>query len=174
MKSSTLALSLFLFGSQLFAAEDQWRVVPAPKGSGTKWFAEIKTQAGHKLILKRKIARAGYEVFAELHLPKGQQFAGSMPKVQIDKDRVEDTSVIKLAGDNLGLRWGFIEDNVAVWRIWQAPRMELTAGDALEAWREGTRLQIQYATKTSRSHRADFSLNGSDQAITQVVSGPFK
>lgn len=174
MKSSMVALSLFLAASHLFAAEEEWRVVPAAKGSGTKWLAEVKTQAGHKLILRRKIARAGYEVFAELHLPKGQQFADSMPKVQIDNDPIDDTAVTKLAGDNLGLRWGFIESNVAVWRVWQAPRMELTAGDALEPWREGTRLQIRYATKTSRNHSAEFSLNGSDRAITQVVSGPFQ
>lgn len=174
MKAFILTAALITMTSPLHAVDEAWRVIPAPKGGGTKWLGEVKTHAGHTLILRRKIARAGYEVFAELHLPKGEKFADRMPKVQIDTQSVEDTAVIKLAGDNLNLRWGFIENNVATWRVWQSPRTELTADDALAPWREGTRLRIRYATQDNRSRSADFTLSGSSHAIEEVVAGPFQ
>lgn len=174
MKAFVLVAILLTIAPLSVAEDEAWHVVPAPKGSGAKWFAEVKTHAGHKLILRRKIARAGYEVFAELHLPKGEKFADRMPKVQVDTMAVDDTAFIKLAGDNLNMRWGFIENNVATWRVWQSPRTELTADDALAPWREGTRLKIHYSTHDKRKRNAEFTLSGSSQAIEDVVSGPFQ
>lgn len=164
---------LGLFFSPL-ALGQTWETANAPAGSGTKYLAQITNADGHTLTVKRKIGRAGYEAFALLTLGKGQKFGKEMPVFQIDEARPEDTRFITVAGENLGQRWGYVEGNEAGWRIWTSPIMELGAEDSLAAWRFGNSVKVSYIDDKGKEHKAEFTLTGSNAAISDAVTGPFK
>lgn len=156
------------------ALAQSWQSVTAPPGSGTKYLARIKNADGHSLTIKRKIGRAGYEAFAELSLGKGLKFGKEMPVFQIDSGRPEDTRIITLAGENLGQRWGYVEGNTAGWRVWTSPVMELRNEDSLAPWRMGSAVTVSFVDSAGKAHKAEFSLSGSNAAISDAVTGPFK
>lgn len=156
------------------AFAQSWQSVRAPAGAGTKYIATTKNSDGHTLSISRKIGRSGYEAFAVLKLGNGGKFGPEMPSFQIDNGKIEDARVITLAGENLGQTWGYLKDNEAGWRIWTSPVMELRRGDDLSPWRGGNDVIIRFVDDKGKSHKTTFSLSGSNTAITDAITGPFK
>ena len=173
MKNKLLILLCILVFSATPAAA-QWQSVEAPRGLGTKWLAKANNADGHELIIWRKIGRSGYEAYVQLTLGKGEKFHDEMPTFQIDNGKIEDTLVIKLAGENLGQRWGFIEGNKATWRIWTATTPVIATNDDLAPWIKGNRVKISYLNDKNQAKKAMFSLKGSGKAIKTAITGPFQ
>lgn len=151
-----------------------WQPVSAPRTMGAKWMATVTNSQGHTLRVFRKVARAGYEAFAEVSLGNGQKFGSFMPSYRIDQGRLEDTTIIKIAGDNMGMRWGYVEPERAGWRIWQGTDRVIDAGSALTPWLKGNRLTLRYIDAKGKSQVTEFPLSGSAHAITQALTGPFQ
>lgn len=163
---------IVFFSAGAFA--QSWQSVRAPAGSGTKYIATAKNADGHTLSINRKIGRSGYEAFAVLNLGNGRKFGSEMPSFQIDSGKIEDARVITLAGENLGQTWGYLKETEAGWRIWTSPVMELRSGDDLSTWRGGNDVVIRFVDDKGKSHKTTFSLSGSNAAITDAITGPFK
>lgn len=151
-----------------------WQPVSAPRAMGAKWVATVTNAQGHTLRVFRKVARAGYEAFAEVSLGNGQKFGGFMPSYRIDQGKLEDTTIIKIAGDTMGLRWGYVEAERAGWRIWQGTDRVIDANSLLTPWLKGNRLTLRYIDANGKSQITEFSLTGSANAITQAITGPFQ
>lgn len=151
-----------------------WQPVSAPRALGAKWMAAVTNAQGHTLRVFRKVGRAGYEAFAEVSLANGQQFGNFMPSYRIDQGKLEDTTIIKIAGDNMGLRWGYVEAERAGWRIWQGTDRVIDANTSLAPWLKGNRLTLRYIDAKGKSQVTEFSLTGSANAITQALTGPFQ
>lgn len=167
-----LALTLLVVASA--AQGGGWQSVDAPRGFGAKWMASVTNAQGHTLRVFRKVGRAGYEAFAEVSLANGQKFGNSMPSYRIDQGKLEDTTIIKIAGDNMGLRWGYVEPERAGWRIWQNTDRVIEADTALSPWMRGSRLTLRFMDADGKSQVTEFSLTGSANAITQAFTGPFQ
>jgi len=168
----TVLLFIILFSSAALA--EQWTFSDKTSTPGSKWTATVTSSSGETLTVWRKIARAGYEAYAELELSGGAKFSDTLPKYRIDAGKVEDAMVIKRAGDNLGLRWAYIEGNHAVWRIWQSTDTEITPHDNLHPWIKGNQITIEYIDSKKQKKTAKFSLSGSGKAIKMAISGPIQ
>lgn len=151
-----------------------WQTVDAPRSMGTKWVASVTNADGHTLRVFRKIARAGYEAFAEVSLSKGEKFGDTMPSYRIDQGKMEDATIIKIAGDNMGLRWGYVEGDRSGWRIWQGTDTLIEDNPALAPWLKGSRITVMYTDSKGKSRKTEFSLSGSSNAISQALTGPFQ
>lgn len=167
-----ITLSVVVFSG--LAQAGQWQSVDAPRTLGAKWMASVTNAQGHTLRVFRKVSRAGYEAFAEVSLANGQKFGNLMPGYRIDQGKLEDTTIIKIAGDNMGLRWGYLEPERVGWRIWQGADRVIDANTTLAPWLKGSRLVLRYTDATGKSHVTEFSLTGSAGAITQALTGPFQ
>jgi len=153
---------------------EQWTFSDASSIPGSKWVATVTNSNGETLTIWRKIARAGYEAYAELKLSGSNKFGKSLPKYKIDNGKMEDATYIKRAGDNLGHRWAFIEGNRAVWRIWQSTDTTITPQDDLHPWITGNKISIGYVSSKEQKNTASFSLTGSGKAIKMAIAGPIQ
>ncbi len=163
---------IILISSSAFA--EQWTFSDKTSTPGSKWIATVSNTNGETLNVWRKIARAGYEAYAEFNLSGNAKFSDKLPKYQIDNGKLEDANVIKRAGDNLGRRWAFIESGQAVWRIWQSTDTQLTSQDALNPWITGNQITIKYIDSKQQKKTAKFSLAGSGTAINMAIAGPIQ
>jgi hypothetical protein len=151
-----------------------WQTVDAPHSMGTKWIAAVDNENGDSLRVFRKIARAGYEAYAELTLGANQRFGDLMPSYRIDQGPIEDTTVLKIAGQNMGAKWAYTDGNRAVWRIWQGTDTAIEDNPMLRPWIKGNHVAVHYVDATGKSRSAEFSLKGSGQAISEAMTGPFQ
>ncbi len=170
---ATFALTLFFFNSHA-VAKDTWIVKEAPPGLGAKWIAEVKNTSGDTLRVYRKIGRSGYEAFAELTLAEGKQFSNQMPLYQIDNGKLEDSAVIKRAGDVLNRNWATLKSNQASWRIWTSTDKTISPSSELTPWLKGNNLIIKYTTSSKQKEKTAFSLKGSSKSIKMAISGAFQ
>lgn len=174
MKKSLIILSLSMFFSTATLAEQRWEIKDAPSGLGAKWVAEVKNPSGDTLKVYRKIGRSGFEAFAELTLSSGQKFSDQMPLYQIDNGKVEDTMVIKRAGETLNRQWANIQSNQANWRIWTSTNTKIDGDSELMPWIRGNNVLIKYKNSQNKEKTSTFSLKGSGKAIKAAVSGEFQ
>lgn len=151
-----------------------WETVTAPRTMGTKWIASNSNQNGDTLRVFRKIAGGGYEAYAELTLGGGQKFGDLLPSYRIDQGRLEDTTILKIAGQNMGARWAYTDGNRAVWRIWQGTDTVIDNNPLLQPWIKGNRVTVQYVDAAGKSRTTEFSLRGSKDAITEAMVGPLQ
>lgn len=172
--SAIFTFLLFITLSSPAALAEQWAFSDKTSTPGSKWIATVNSSSGETLTVWRKIARAGYEAYAELELSGSAKFGDALPKYRIDDGKVEDATVIKRAGDNLGLRWAYIEGNHAVWRIWQSTGTEITPHDNLHPWIKGNQITIEYVDSKKQKKTAKFSLSGSEKAIKMAITGPIQ
>ncbi len=154
------------------AHAESWQVVRAAPNTGTKWVATVKNSAGDRLSIWRKINGFNYEAYAKLELAK-HEFDDTMPLYRIDNGPVEDTLVIKLAGQNLDLEWGHVSGRVAQWRVWSSTEPELRKDDSLRPWLTGRKITITYTDASGKRRKTSFSLKGSAKAIKKAITGPF-
>ncbi len=169
----TFALVLFFINGHA-VAKDAWTLKEAPSGLGAKWIAEVKNASGDTLRVYRKIGRSGYEAFAELTLAAGKQFDDQMPLYQIDNGKLEDSAVIKRAGDVLNRKWASLKSNQANWRIWASTDKTISPSSELTPWLKGNKLIVQYTTPDKQKENAVFSLKGSSKSIKMAIGGAFQ
>lgn len=167
-------ITLCMLAFTSVAQAQGWASVDAPRTLGAKWIASVTNAQGHTLRVFRKVSRAGYEAFAEVSLGNGQKFGNMMPSYRIDDGKLEDTTIIKIAGDNMGLQWGYVEPERAGWRIWHDADRVIGANTTLAPWLKGSRLVLRYTDAEGKSQTTAFSLTGSASAITQALTGPFQ
>lgn len=172
MKRVTLLSCVMLLATSVQAGS--WETVTAPRSMGTKWIASNNNSNGDTLQVFRKIAGGGYEAYAELTLGGGQKFGNLMPSYRIDEGRLEDTTILKIAGQNMGARWAYTEGNRAVWRIWQGTDTVIDNNPLLQPWIKGNRVTVLYVDSAGKSRTTEFSLRGSKDAITEAMVGPFQ
>jgi len=174
MKNCLVVLSLVILFSNHAIAKDVWELKEAPSGIGAKWIAEIKNAEGDTLKVYRKIGRSGYEAFAELTLASGKKFNDQMPFYQIDNGKIEDTTVIKRAGDVLNRKWASLKSNQANWRIWTSTDKTIQPTSELAPWMKGNNLIIKYTDQKNQTKKTTFSLSGSSKSIKTAISGAFQ
>lgn len=174
MKKCLITFGLSLLMSTTAAAEERWTLKEAPSGLGAKWVAEVKNPKGDTLKVYRKIGRSGYEAFAEITLASGKKFSEQMPLYQIDNGKLEDTAVIKRAGDVLNRQWADIKSNQANWRIWTSTHTAIEANSDLTPWIRGNNLLIKYKNAQNQEQKSTFTLRGSGKAIKTAISGEFQ
>src|SRR4030095_6747525 len=100
----TPVLAVFLLASPALAAD--WTVGPAPSDDPAMMAATVMNEDGHALFLWGREGDHRYQLFAELHLGRGEAFGEKMPTYRIDGGETVDTEVIRQEGEALGDLWG--------------------------------------------------------------------
>ncbi len=145
-----------------------WQVVPAPTDGPPFPAASVVSADGYRLYLWSRSDERGRQVFAELHAPAGTNFAGRMPVWRIDHEPAIDSDEIRLAGEALGLLWGFSSERVAIWMIWLG-KGDIPAADPAHDWFHGEMLAITIGLASGEERTIEFPLTGARDAIEEAV-----
>jgi hypothetical protein len=158
-----LALVLFLLASPAFAAD--WTVGPAPSDDPAMKAATVMNADGHALYLWSREGDHRYQLFAELHLGRGEKFGDRMPIYRIDGGEPVDTDVIRQQGDALGALWGNVAADTAFWQAWTSIQQSILPSDSLARWFTGKEIEFTYQAPDGTSRTTRFSLAGAAAAV---------
>jgi hypothetical protein len=156
-------LILLLIASPAAAAE--WAVGPAPSDDPTLMAATVMNDDGHALYLWARHVDDRYQVFAELHLGRGETFGQTMPTYRIDGGETIKTQDIRDRGDELGTLWAHVGKNAAFWLVWTSIQDTVLPSDALHDWFAGEQIEIGYQAADGSRKTTQFSLAGSAAAV---------
>lgn len=158
-----LALVLFLIATPAFAAD--WTVGPAPSDDPAMKAATVMNADGHALYLWSRAGDHRYQLFAELHLGRGEKFGERMPTYRIDGGEAVDTDVIRQQGDALGALWGNVGSDTAFWQAWTSIQESILPTDDVARWFSGKEIEFSYQAPDGSSRTTRFSLAGVAVAV---------
>jgi len=158
-----LALVLFLIASPAFAAD--WSVGPAPSDDPTMKAATVMNEDGHALYLWSRAGDHRYQLFAELHLGRGERFGEKMPTYRIDGGEPVDTDVVRQQGDALGALWGNVGTDTAFWQAWTSIQQSILPTDDVARWFSGKQIEFTYQAPDGSHRTTRFSLAGAAGAV---------
>lgn len=165
---AALLLAALIALPGMAAAAGTWTVGPAPSDNPDLEAASVTNADGHTVyvwLLTSDAARAS-QLFCELHLAEGTEFAGIMPIYRIDDAAVVDTAEIRAAGEAQDALWGHVGERVAFWLIAPVPSDVPAHQGALRSWLDGEALTVTFRTAGGIEQTTRFSLTGSRQAIS--------
>jgi hypothetical protein len=158
-----LALLLTLFVSPAFAAD--WSVGPAPSDDPSMTAAAVRNEDGHVLFLWGREADHRYQVFAELHLPRGESFGTAMPRYRINGGETVQTDIVRQQGEELGALWGHVGRDAAFWMVWTSIQKTILPSDTFAAWLTGKEIEITYTAADGTDKTTRFPLAGAADAV---------
>ena len=159
----SLALVLFFLAWPALAAD--WIVGPAPSDDPAMMAATVMNEDGHALFLWGREGDQRYQLFAELHLARGEDFGETMPTYRIDGGAPVDTEVIRQEGEALGALWGHVGEDTAFWLAWTSIQNSILPSDNFARWFAGKEIEISYAGPDGTVRTVRFSLAGAAVAI---------
>lgn len=153
------------------AADEAWRVGPAPSDHPDLKAARVTNEDGHTMYVWLLTRDDSHErqLFGELHLAPGTAFAGTMPVYRIDNAKPVDTAEIRDAGNARDALWGHVGERVAFWLIAPVPAVAAAHRAALEPWLKGQQLTISFRTADGTEQTTRFTLAGSAAAIRDAA-----
>jgi hypothetical protein len=151
------------------AAEEPWRVGPAPSDHEDLRAASVRSADGHVLYLWSLVGDEADQVFCEIHLPDGQRFGDGMPVYRIDDAAEVDTADIRDAGDARKALWAHVGRDVAFWLVTRIPTDSPWADKALEPWLTGRQIVVRYIDADGSPQATRFTLAGSSEAIQSAT-----
>jgi hypothetical protein len=163
----TLAFVLMLLASPAFAAD--WSVGPAPSDDPAMTAATVRSEDGHVLFLWGREADHRYQVFAELHLPRGQTFGAAMPRYRINGGDTVETDTVRQQGEELGALWGHVGRQAAFWMVWTSIQKAILPSDAFAAWFTGREIEVTYRAADGTDKTTRFSLTGAAEAVRSAT-----
>jgi hypothetical protein len=163
MRIFTIIAIAFLLAAPAAAAD--WTVGPAPSDDPSMLAATVGNEDGHVLYLWARHADGRYQVFAELHLGRGEAFAGTPPTYRIDDGKTIDTKDIRDQGEELGALWAHVGKDAAFWLVWTSIQTTILPSDVLHDWFAGKEIQITYQAADGTSKTTTFPLAGSAAAV---------
>jgi hypothetical protein len=162
MRAVTLILIL-LSWSPAFAAD--WAVGPAPSDDPSMTAATVRNEDGHVLFLWGREADGRYQIFAELHLPRGESFGRAMPRYRINGGETVETETVRQQGEDLGALWGHVGQSAAFWMVWTSIQKTILPSDAFAAWLTGKKIEITYTAADGTDKTTRFPLAGAADAV---------
>jgi hypothetical protein len=159
-----LLLTLLLLASMPAFATD-WAVGPAPSDDPAMKAATVMNEDGHALYLWSREGDHRYQLFAELHLGRGEKFGQRMPVYRIDGGEPVDTDVIRQQGDALGALWGNVAGDTAFWQAWTSIQQSILPSDSLARWFSGKEIEFTYQAPDGTGKTTRFSLTGAAAAV---------
>jgi len=167
MRLPSLLLALFFIASPVFAAE--WTVGPAPSDDPSMRAATVMNEDGHALYLWSREIDNRYQLFAELHLGRGQAFGQRMPTYRIDGGEAIDTDVVRQEGDALGSLWGHVGGDTAFWLAWTSIQKSILPSDKFAQWLTGREIEFTYQGHDGNTLSTRFSLAGAAAAVRSAT-----
>jgi hypothetical protein len=158
-----LALLLMLLAVPGQAAE--WTVGPAPSDDPSMSAALVQNEDGHALFLWSRQVDGRIQVFAELHLGRGERFGQSMPSYRIDGGETVDTDTIRQQGEELGALWGHVGPEVAFWMVWTSIHSAVLPSDDFADWFSGREIEFSYIAADGSERKTRFPLTGAAAAV---------
>jgi len=159
-----LLLSLLLLVSMPALAAD-WTVGPAPSDDPAMKAATVLNEQGHALFLWSRQVDQRYQLFAELHLGRGEAFGERMPTYRIDGGEPVDTDVVRQRGEALGALWGHVGGDTAFWLVWTSIQQAILPSDDFARWLGGPPIEFTYQAPDGATKTTGFSLAGAAAAI---------
>jgi hypothetical protein len=163
------ALPLLLLLLAMPARAGEWSVGPAPSDDPTMEAAVVLNDAGDALFLWSREGEQRTQVFAELHLGRGEKFAGEMPTYRIDGGAPVDTDQVRREGEILGALWGHVGESAAFWLAWTSIGRTILPSDSFAAWLRGREIAIDYKAADGAQHTARFPLAGIGEAVRKAT-----
>lgn len=157
------ALAFLLLATPAVAAD--WTVGPAPSEDPSMVAATVMNADGHALFLWSREGDHRYQLFAELHLGRGEKFGPTMPTYRIDGGDVVDTEVVRQEGEELGALWGHVGEDTAFWLAWTSVQKTILPSDAFARWLGGREIAFSYRTPDGTGKTTRFSLAGAAAAV---------
>jgi hypothetical protein len=158
-----LVLLLILLASPALAAD--WSVGPAPSDDPAMTAAVVRNEDGHVLFLWGREADHRFQVFAELHLGRGETFGTAMPRYRINGGETVETDTVRQQGEELGALWGHVGREAAFWMVWTSIQKAILPSDAFAAWLTGKDIAITYTAADGTDKTTRFSLTGAADAV---------
>jgi len=152
------------------ARAGEWSVGPAPSDDPAMEAATVLNDDGHALFLWSRAFDDRYQLFAELHLGRGEKFAGVMPTYRINGGDAVDTDTIRREGEALGALWGNVSEDTAFWLAWTSIQPAILPSDALAAWFRGRDLAIAWRAADGTEKVTRFSLAGCADALHRATA----
>lgn len=165
---SWFTLVLLLLAAPVRAGD--WSVGPAPSDDPAMAAATVLNDDGHALFLWSRAFDERHQLFAELHLGRGEKFAGDMPSYRIDGGATVDADAIRQEGESLGALFGHVGEDTAFWLAWTSIQATILPSDAVAAWFRGRELEIEYRAADGTLKATRFSLAGCAEAVEQATS----
>ena len=162
MRAITFIL-LLLSWSPALAAD--WTVGPAPSDDPGMTAAAVRNDEGHVLFLWGREADHRYQVFAELHLRRGESFGAAMPRYRINGGATVETDTVRQQGEELGALWGHVGRQAAFWMVWTSIQKTILPSDAFAAWLTGKEIEITYTAADGADRAIRFPLVGAADAV---------
>jgi len=151
------------------AAAAGWTTGPAPSDDPTMQAATVVNDDGHTLYLWARHADARYQVFAELHLGRGEAFAGTPPTYRIDDGKTIDTKDIADQGEELGALWAYVGKDAAFWLVWTSIQDSILPSDVFHAWLAGNQIEITYVAADGTAKTTVFPLAAAAAALHKAT-----
>lgn len=151
------------------ARADDWTVGPAPSDDPAMTAATVLNADGHALFLWSRSFDDRHQLFAELHLARGESFGGVMPSYRIDGGDSVDTDAVRQQGEELGAMWGSARDGVAFWLAWTSIQPAILPTDRLADWLKGRELEIAWRGADGREKTTRFPLAGVADALHRAT-----
>jgi hypothetical protein len=158
---------MMLLTSPAFAAD--WSVGPAPSDDPSMTAATVRNKDGHVLFLWGREADGRYQVFAELHLRRGESFGTAMPRYRINGGETVETDTVRQQGEELGALWGHVGREVAFWMVWTSIQKAILPSDTFAAWLTGRQIEITYMAADGTDKTTRFSLTGAADAVSTAT-----
>ena len=162
MRTITFVLILLSWSAALAA---DWSVAPAPSDDPTMTAATVRNEDGHVLLLWGREADGRYQVFAELHLGRGESFGTAMPRYRINGGETVETDTVRQQGEELGALWGNVSKDAAFWMVWTSIQKAILPSDAFASWLTGKEIEIAYTAGDGTDKTTRFSLGGVADAV---------
>jgi hypothetical protein len=157
--------TIFLLLASIPARAAEWTVGPAPSDDPTLTAAIAHNAEGQVLLLWGREDEHRYQVFAELHLRRGERFGDDMPRYRIDGGEVVETETVRQEGEELGALWGHVGRDVAFWMVWTSFQATILPSDDFAHWFTGREIEIGYTASDGSDRVARFSLDGAAAAV---------
>lgn len=161
-----LLLTLLL---ALPAHAGDWTVGPAPSDDPAMTAATVLNDDGHALFLWSRSFDDRHQLFAELHLARGESFSGVMPTYRVDGGDPVDTDTVRQEGESLGAMWGNARDGVAFWLAWTSIQPVILPSDRLADWFKGRELEIAWHGADGTPKATRFPLAGIAEALHRAT-----
>ena len=158
-----LLAALLLVASPALAAD--WIVGPAPSDDPSMMAATVTNDDGHALYLWSRHIDSRYQLFAELHLGRGETFGDTMPTYRIDGGDLVDTDVVRQQGESLGALWGHVGGDTAFWLAWTSIQQTILPSDRFAQWLTGKEIEFSYESPDGTGKTTRFTLAGAAAAV---------
>jgi len=159
----SLALVILFLAWPALAAD--WTVGPAPSDDPAMMAATVMNADGHALFLWSREGDHRYQLFAELHLGRGEAFGETMPTYRIDGGATVDTEVVRQEGEALGALWGHVGEDTAFWLAWTSIQKTILPSDDFARWLAGHEIEFSYQAPDGTAKTTRFSLTAAAAAV---------